>query len=85
MCVPVAGDSAPGAHGQGQPFPRLCLSFSPLQSWDLAREYGGWLFSGFGIKAGLCCDGGGQFLSSLGCEDGEGRDLKPEPRNEHCF
>lgn len=92
MCVPEAGGSgpavtpasgAPGARGQGQPFPELSLSFFLLQSWDLARECGGWLFSGCGIKAGLCCDGGGHkgghFLSSLGCEDAEGRGFKPEP------
>lgn len=31
----------------------------PLRSWDLAGKLGGRLFSGLGIKAGHCRDGGG--------------------------
>lgn len=70
-CVLVAGDSGPtvasasdipGARGQGQHFLGLCLDSPPappLQSWDLAGKLGGRLFSGLGIKAGHCRDGGG--------------------------
>lgn len=47
--VPVVLQGPAGKVSPSQPFPELCLSFSPWQSRGLARERGGWFFSGFGV------------------------------------
>jgi len=77
----ASASHASGAHGQGQRFPGLCLGSSPLQSWGLAGKRGGCLFSGLGIKAGHCCDGGRGWrrtIACLGCVDAGGEAQPPK-------